>query len=242
MIKHRTLSGLGLLALGFLFVSTTGAQAAVERRITVSGSCVKRVTPDRGAISAVAEAQDADLRVATREATKIYERLRDDVKKLGLKDLELQTSEYNVQEIREWTKDKYISRGFRARMGLMVTTSEISRIGEVIAVTSRLQVKDVGQLQVFLSAEKLRLEKFACLESATQDARSKAEQMIRSLGAKLGKIETLTELDQSADRISPMMMMASAKSVRSESDMLPPSVEAGNREIQVSVQAAFTLE
>lgn len=239
-MSHRSPPWVGSILIS-LFLAVQ-ARADVERRITVSGACLKRVTPDRGAITLAAEAQDADLREATRQATRIYERLRDDVKRLGLKDAELQTSEYNVQEIREWVKDKTVSRGFRARMGLHVSTSEIARVGEVIAIGARQQVRDVGALQVFLSPERMRQERFACLEEAAQDARRKAERLAQSLDAKLGKVETLNEIDHGGFEPPMPMMMAEMRAKGAAADIPPPAVEAGSREIRVSVNAAFSLQ
>jgi uncharacterized protein YggE len=226
----------------FFLFSALPVHADIERRITVSGACLKRVTPDRGAITLTAEAQDPDLREASRQATRVHERLRDEVKKLGLKDAELQTSEYQVQEVREWAQNKSVSRGFRARMGLHVSTSEIARVGEVIAIGARQQVRDVGALQVFLSTERMRQERFACLEEAARDARRKAERLAQSLDSKLGKVETLTEIDHGGFEPPMPLMMTEMRAKGAAADMPPPSVEAGSREIRVSVNATFSLQ
>src|SRR4051812_41761123 len=104
---------------------------AVDREVSVSGACTHNVVADRGAIVLTADFTEADLKSAAKKATDTYEHTRDAIKRLNLENLELQTVEYNLAEAKEWVKDRMVSKGFRARMGLKVSTSQTSRLGEV---------------------------------------------------------------------------------------------------------------
>ena len=216
---------------------------AVDRTISVSGQCLRTALPDRGSINVVADNQDTDIKVASRKTTDTYEKIKKQVQALNLKDLELQTSEYSVNEQFDYVKGKSVSRGFRARMGLFVTTSETARLGEVIAIAAKNSVKDVGALNTFLSDEKARAEREACLEEAIQHASAKAVRMAKAAGARLGKILTLQE---EGGGYAPPPPMPMAKAMMAMSDGAEPertaSIDTSSQKIQLSVNAVYALE
>lgn len=235
LTQHLVVSGFVVLAFG------AGALGS-ERIVTVSGSCTRPVTSDRGAITLTAEFTERDLQAATRKASDSYDRAREGIKRLNLSDLDLRTSEYQVAEHKEWEKDKLVSKGYRARMGIRVATSQVQRLGEVIALASREGLKEVGQLQTFLSDEKERKERIACLQDAAENARAKAEKLATSLGAKLGEAVSITEEGPSGP-VQPLFERAELRTMAPKSaEMTPPQVEGGKRDITVAIRAGFRIQ
>jgi uncharacterized protein YggE len=209
-------------------------------RVSVTGTCTHSVTPDRGAIQVTAEFRDNDLKVASKKATESYERLREGIQRLGLENLELRTSEYQVSQIREWEKDRQVNRGYRARMGLRVVTSSIQKLGEVIALAARDGIQDVGALETFLSDEKLLQEQMGCIQEATKNAKARAEKLAQAAGGKLGSALSLSDSwTQTSPVVMPQMMMARGSAMSAQDSS--PTVEAGSRQISVTVQAVFLL-
>lgn len=234
-----------LLATNCVIVTLLGLSGASrqaqarDRDVTVSGECTRQVTPDRGMITVTADIRDSDLKSAAKKATEAYERVREGVKRLGLENLEMRTSEYNLAEVREWEKDRQVSKGFQARMGLRVSTSQAQRLGEVIALAAREGLREVGQLQPYLSEEKQQKERLECLKAAAENARAKAERLAGTLGAKVGEALQVQEISSGdMPRPQPMRMEVMAKSARA---MEPPSVEVGQQDLSVSVQVKFAL-
>ena len=232
------------LALTLLAVVLSGASAqALDRTVSVTGTCLRSAIPDRGSITVVSDFLNPDLQVSSRKATESYETVKKAIQKLNLKDVELSTSEYSVNEIFEYQKDKQVSKGFRARMGLLVVTSETGRLGEVIAIAAKAGVKDVGQLRVYLSDDRNRTEREVCLETAIQNAQSKAQRMAKAAGAKLGKVISLNEEAYSASAPSPMPMFSNMMKSRQESDgQESPTTDVASQKLQLSVQAVFQLD
>jgi uncharacterized protein len=236
--KFAVLTLVGLFAVG--------SQAAETRTISVTGNCTKNVTYDRGAIVVTADVLDLDLQKATKRATETYEAVRAAVQKLNLKDAQLMTSEYSVTEQKEWEKERSVSKGFRARMGIQVTTSEISRLGEVIAIAAKQNVRDVSALHSFLSADKEKTERESCLEAAVQNAQAKASRMAKVANAKLGRIQQLVE--EGATAPEPVSQAPGGQSrmkkevFSSMMDEGGPGVEAGAGRLRVNVNASFALE
>lgn len=217
-----------------------------KRHITVQGFCTRQIAPDRGSIVVTAEATEPDLQSASKKATDTYEKLRDSVQKMRLENANLITSEYSLQEVREWQKDRQVSKGFRARMGLRVTTSSIQRLGEIISVAAKLGLREVGNLDTFLSQEKLLKEQMACFEEAGSNATKRAETLAGSLGAKIGEVLEISELrEDTGGPVRPMAMTMNAKSSRMEmadAGGAPSGVEAGSRTMSMTVYATFALK
>lgn len=220
--------------------STAMGPVSNRRQVSTSGICTRSVTPDRGQITMTAQVQDDDLQTAARKAQESYDRAVAAVKRLDLENLEIKTSEYNLEEVREWQKEQMVSKGFMARIGLRVSTSSIQKLGQVIAIAARENLKDVSGLTTYLSPEKRKKEGFACLQEASEDARSKAEKLAQSLGAGLGEVLTVSENENEPHPpVRPLMMRAAMdKSAASDNG---PSIEAGQQDISISVQASFGL-
>lgn len=216
------------------------APAAGTRYVAVQGSCTRSATPDRSEIALTAEYRADEIQSAVKDATSAYERTRDAVKKLGLADLETQTSEYTVSRVVEWEKNRQINRGYQVRMGLRVSTSSIAKMGEVISIAGRQGLKDVGQLRMYLSDAKTLEEKQACLQSAAEHAKSKAERLASSLGAKVGAVLSVQESGMT--RTDPVMPMRMAVMAESDAKLSAPQVEAGKQDISVQVDAVFELK
>jgi uncharacterized protein YggE len=231
-----------LAAIFAIFTSATvhAAQNSTQG-ITVEGICHRRAVPDRGAITITAEALEKDVKSAVSKATDTYERVRSAVKKLPLDQLEVETSEYSVQEERVWENNRQVSKGFRARMGLRVTSASIQKLGEVIAVAARESVRDVGALSTYLSPEKLKQEQMSCLEEAASHARFKAEKLAGALGAKIGALVALSEARPDSSHPMPVMMKASRESMMM-ADAPAPQVEAGKQDISTTIFATFSLK
>lgn len=230
------------LALGALVIGAASAAQAADRTVSVSGQCLRTALPDRGSIVITPDFQDKDIKLATRKATESYEKIKKEVQALKLKDLELQTNEYSVNEQIDYVKGKSVSRGYRARMGLLITTSETSRLGEVIAIAANNSVKDVGALSTFLSDEKSREEREACLEEAIQHASAKASRMAKAAGARLGKIVTLVEEQGYAPQPVRPMMMEKAYAGMADAAAPAPVIDSSSQKIQLSVSAVYFLE
>jgi uncharacterized protein YggE len=234
-------TGVALAFTGALLI--TAAARATDRTVSVSGQCLRTAFPDRGSLVVTPDFQDKDIKVATRKAAESYEKIKKEVQALKLKDIELQTNEYSVNELVEYVKGKPVSRGYRARMGLQVTTSETARLGEVIAIAASNSVKDVGALSTFLSDEKSRSEREACLEEAIQHASAKAARMAHAAGARLGKIVTLVEEQGYSPQPVRPMFMEKSMALSAEAAPAPaPSIDSSSQKIQLSVNAVYSLD
>lgn len=223
--------------------SALAAESSVTKQVTVNGECNHQVSPDRGSIILTVEFQNMDLTKATKQTKQSYARVSSAIKKLKLDDVNMRTSEYSVNEVTAWENKKKVNKGFRARMGLWISTSEIDRMGELIAIASKEKVQDVQSLQTYLSEEKQLLEEIACLEDAARNARQKAQKLASALNAKLGDVTTIAETGKTMPRWPQQTAMRNmyAAEAMSMSESVP-QVEPGQQNLSLSVQVTFSLQ
>ncbi len=212
------------------------------RTVSVQGTCRKELVPDKAGLNMTAVAtHPKDLKTAVNEAVRNYESARAQIQKMKLKDAELTTSEYNVQPVYDWNDGKQILRGYQARVGLRVETSEIDRMGDVMAAAAEANMKDVAAWQLVISPEKSRLTAQECLADAVLDARKNADKMAGALGGKIGQALSLSQQGAAQPEPRPMynMMRAEAKA---DMAAAAPTIEAGKQDLNITVDAVFALQ
>lgn len=229
-----------------LTLTTTAVVLAAEslRQITVRGTCLKSIIPDRGSVVLYAKHRDKNAGTAVAKATEIYNKLLEKAKALGLKNVAFETSEYNLHEEFDWSNNKKTSLGFIAKMGLLVSTSEIARLGEVIKIGADLNLEEGGGLSTFVSDARLKEEREACLEEATKNARSKAERMAKGAGVKLGKTLLLNEegTNQPTPRPIYPASLKGAIQMRSMEESAPADIQAKEQKLTVNIEASYLIE
>lgn len=224
-----------LLLILVLSFSSLASMAEIPQ-IQVQGNCEIKVTPDRGSIVFTAENQFKDQKTAVKKTNDQINSLKEEIKKLGLKDLELKNTNYAVYPVRDYEKERYVDKGIRASLGLEVTTSEITRIGDAMMKASQMGIQNVGSLITFLSLEKSQQEYLKCLDIAADDAKGKARQLAKKLGFKIGDVILLNEVPNMPrpipeHRVAMKSMMDSA-----------PQIEAGTQNYSTNIQITFSIK
>ena len=225
------------LIIGLALVTLMSAKAD-DPQIQVQGNCQMKVVPDRGTLIFTAENQSKNQKEAVKKTTEQVEKLKAQIKKLNLKDLELKNSNYNVYPVREYEKERYVDKGYKAALNLEVTTSEISRIGETMIKASDVGIINVGNLTTFLSLEKSRKEYLKCLDIAADDAREKAKQLAKRLGFKIGDVILLNEVPNIPQPFPEHRVSA----MKSMMDSAPVQIEAGTQNYSTNIQVTFKIQ
>lgn len=226
--------------LALVLVSFSSFAAMDVPQIQVQGNCEIKVVPDRGTITFTAENQSKDQKEAVSKTNNQINKLKDEITSLGLDDLELKNTNYNVFPVRDYEKEKYVDKGVRASLTLEVTTSEISKIGEAMVKASKVGIINVGSLSTFLSLEKSQKEYLKCLDIAAVDAKDKANQLGKKLGFKVGEVIGLTEVPN-IQRPQPYESRSMMKSM-AMADAAPVQLEAGTQSYSTNIQVTFSIK
>lgn len=213
-----------------------------NRTLSVSGDCQRKVGQDRVSVTITAEFLDPNPTTASTKTTQQYNQLRDKIKKLNLKDQELSTSEYSLNEEFEWIKNTQKSKGYRSRQSLTLETSEMNKIGEALKIAQEMGVKRVSGLATFVSDELRKSEREACLEEAFKNAKSKADRLAKASGAKIGSVLEMNETAKTQSPEFPRYKTMMAQDAMAESVAgSAPSIDAKSETIQTSLQVIFQI-
>jgi uncharacterized protein YggE len=216
--------------------------------ISVSGECLRKVMQDRGAVMVTSTAVHSTPKEASTKVIEAHEKVKAAVKALNLPDYTPETEGYSVEEEREYENKKWVKKGFRATMATRFETSDIARLGEVIAAASSAGAERVGSLETFVSPEKMKAEREACLETATQNAVAKAARVAAGGGVKVGELLQVTEGSGrggyfAGPQYKVAKSMMDAAMVAEDSEAAPaPVVQTKAVDVSVSVTARFAVQ
>lgn len=219
-----------------------------DHQVTVSGTTTKRVSPDLLNINIRMETMDKIAKKSQEMNSEVSSSVINKLKTLGLTEDEIQSTWYNVQEVRESQSNcdtkgcvyDYVLVGYKTIHTINVRTTDLELAGDIVDSVSAF-----GENEVFIESVSFSLQEETrnkiqneLIVEAGKIAKVKAEAISSSLGAKLGKL-----LYASESYYYPYPMYYS-KSIISESiDASIPgtSFEAGNVEVSVTVNAGFEL-
>lgn len=222
-----------------LLFGSTFALGGDDKIVQVQGNCKLKVVPDRGTVSFTAENQFKNQKEAVKKTNQQINSLKERIQKLKLKDVELRNTQYTVQPIREYEKERMVDKGIRASLTLEVTTSDIARIGEAMVEASKVGITNVGSLMTSLSLEKTQQEYLKCLDVASDDARKKAQQLGKKLGFKLGDVVKVVE-NPSVGEPGPIYPVRSM--MAKEMDMAATSIEPGTQDFNTTLEVHFAIK
>lgn len=216
--------------------------------ITVSGECLRKVVQDRGSVMVSSTTVLATPREASEKVFKSHEQLKVKIKALNLKDFVPETSGYSVNEERAYENKKWVRKGYRATLTSTFETSEIPRLGEIISAASESGAENVGALNIYVSPEKLKTEREACLETATENAAAKAARIAAGAGVKVDRLLGVSENASNAHRFAKSYYAEDLSAIAdmaeeptADQSIRAPMVEAKAVDLAVSVKATFGI-
>lgn len=226
------------ILLSILTISACSQADEPKRLVTVSGQCIKQVQPDKMKVQLNIVHLDKNASVASAKTHDLNNKLNKKIKSLDLKDLELNTTNYNLHEKHQWKNNSQVSLGFEATLGLEVSTSQKNRIGEIIKIANEYGVANIGSLTSYISTTQRQQLERECLKIAGADAKEKAIQLVQNLGAKVGDLISIQESGTSAP--SPMPIMRPMMKMQ-RAEMSAPDINTKDHEFVLSITAQFEI-
>jgi uncharacterized protein YggE len=180
---------------------------------------------------------------ASKKTIVAHEALKKEVRQLGLPDFAADAEDYSVQQECSYEGGKRHCSGYRARIATRFETSDLARIGDIIAVTSKLGSEEVSSLETFASPGKLKEVREACLETATKNAGAKAQKIAAGAGVRLGRL--ISVMEQSQESGHPIPFPRSQRfggAAMAEAVSAAPSVESKPLDMRVEVTANYSID
>lgn len=247
MAMQRLTSPCILLSLALLTNNSAHSQTRnpeAPNGIVVSGECLTKVTQDRGSVVIGSTFVAKSTKEASERVIRTHEALKARVIGLGLKNFISETAEYSVNQECSYDQGKRHCEGYRARLATRFETSEIARIGDIIAASSELGSEEVSDLTTFAAPETVKSAREACLEIAMKNAASKAQTLARGAGVALGKLKLIQEsaLPQ-GDRPIPMARRGlEVAAMSADIASAGPSIDAKPLDLKVEITAQYAID
>ena len=162
------------------------------------------------------------------------------LKTLGIEDKDMQTSDYSLNPVYNYTNDKgQVLVGYEVTQNLTLKIRDLTKIGDVIAKTTEKGANQIGNIS-FTIDDEFALKNQA-RELAIQKAKEKAVLIAAQSGMKLGEVKSVVE---SSDP-TPIMYNYTNVKLDASSAAAPvasPSIQTGQNEIKVDVTLVYEVK
>lgn len=178
---------------------------------------------------------------ATVENTNKMNSIIAELKKIGIDEKDIKTTNYNLNPVYNYTNQKGQELvGYEVSQNLTLKIRDLSKIGEVIAKTTEKGANQVGNIN-FTIDDEYNLKNQA-RELAIKKAQEKAKMIADQAGMKLGEVKGFYE---NADQNPATPMYANAKmelSTGARDQVASPTIQSGQNEIKVDVTLTYELK
>lgn len=228
-----------IMSLGFL-----GQGNRYNNTITVTGKGEVFATPDIATIGFSVREEAQDAATAQNTVTEKVSGILDQLSNLEIADKDIKTVNYSTNPRYEWTDGSRELRGYEVTQSIDVKVRATENLGEVLAILGQANATNINGPR-FEIDDMSELETTA-RQDAIEDARSKAEELTKGLGVKLGKVVDFYE-DQGGYYPEPMYARAydsvgSADMFMEESALPNVDVPLGEDSITARVTVTYKIK
>ncbi len=178
---------------------------------------------------------------ATIENTKKMNDIVAELKKLGIEEKDIKTSNYNLSPVYNYTNTKGQELvGYEVTQNLTLKIRDLTKIGDIIAKTTEKGANQIGNIN-FTIDDEFALKNQA-RELAIEKAKEKAQLIAKQSGMRLGKIKGLFESSDSIPPIRYDYTNAKMEISGSGDAISAPLIQSGQNEIKVEVTLTYEVK
>lgn len=204
----------------------------------VTGEGKVYVTPDIAKITVGIQEAGVSLKTVQDSVNKKSTQLADTIKKLGVKAEDIKTTSYNLYPQYDYQSVARRVTGYQVSTTYEVTIRDFDKINDIIVAATNAGANMEGSINFDIndSTKKEKLQEARKL--AVEEAKAKATGLATSAGITLGKIINVSE-NQNSNRPQPLYM--TGKGVSQDVEITPPTIEAGQTEINVMISLSYEV-
>lgn len=208
----------------------------------VDGNGKAIATPDVVILILGVESQQKTVAQAQKETSDAMDKVIQVLKNNGIAVKDIQTREYNIQQITQWDDKQNLNIviGYRVSNMVEVKLRDISKAGNVIdnVSTAGGDLTRIDGIN-FSVDDPAPLYKIA-REKAIKAAMDKAGQMAQVSGVKLGKVLSMSESTYNVPVVRNTYLLKSV--VNEGAASAPTSISGGELEFQATVQIVYEIK
>jgi uncharacterized protein YggE len=217
--------------------TTTQDSSKRQTRVTVGGDAIVQAQPDTAILTVSVVTQGKRATDAQQENATKTDAVISALKAAAGTGAEIKTSGYSLQPMRVYRENQPPTiNGYEVRNTVTVTTSELSKLGNVIDAASQAGSNDISGISFTLRKD--RPARDQALQEATREAMSKAQVMATALG---GRVVGIAEV-QEEGFMRPPQPIYQAEAFMTKRDAVSTPVEIGSLDITSRVQLVAIIE
>lgn len=215
-------------------------QAKTDNTVTVQAKETVKVTPDMAKIDFWIRTEDSAPQVCQQENTKRLDEVLRYLKEQGVEEESIQTSEFSLDTIYDWSSDVRTVSGYEMRTQVTVTDVPVEKAGALLSGVIQAGANEIQSVSYFASNYDEAYEE--ALEKAMNMALTKAEALAHAGGCQVTqvlKIEEYGNWQTGRYVTSGNLMKAEAAMDSGAADM---AVMPGQMEIEAQIQVVYRLQ
>jgi len=217
--------------------SITNVTSNKSEAFTVTGEGKVSVKPDIATVNVGVQATGTTVKDVQDNLNKNINAVSAAVKKLGIDEKDIKTSNYNMYPDYDYTGPRQKILGYQASSNLTIKVRDIEKANSVVDAATVAGANTVGGIS-FDVDDKTKAEDEA-RKLAVVDAKAKAGQAAATAGFTLGKIINYQE-STGGNRIYPMY--AKADSLPVTGGGAPTELNTGSTDIQLTVTLSYEVK
>lgn len=178
---------------------------------------------------------------ATKESAEKMNKINAELKKLGIEDKDIKTSNYILQPVYNWTSARGQELvGYEINQTLNIKVRDLDKIGDVIAKTTEQGANQIGNIN-FTIDDEYELKNQA-RELAITQAKEKAQLIAAQSGMKLGKIKSGYEEMYPTECPDYSYNYKMSYDLAASDGLAAPQIQAGQNEIKINFTLIYEIK
>ncbi|HOY55906.1 MAG TPA: SIMPL domain-containing protein [bacterium] len=239
LYKVLTLLCITAIVIVALFVATKRAEP--DRQFSVSATGKVFAKPDIANLTVGIKTEPkATAAEAAKDNTKKMNEIIEALKKMDIEEKDIKTTNYSLNPVYDWSSDRQVLRGYEISQNVTVKIRDLDKIGEAIAKTTEKGANQVGNINFTIDDEfELKAE---ARDGAIEKAKTKAEEIARKTGMKLGKIINVYENQVYVPGPVNYLAKDVAQGLGREESISAPTIQTGENEVSVEVTVVWEVK
>lgn len=204
---------------------------------SVQGTGEATAVPDTALLNLGVNKEAATVEAAQVEVNKIINKITADMKKLGIEEKNIKTTNYSVNPNYDFTAGRQKANGYSVNASIEVRIKPIEKANQAIDIATADGATQVGSAQFVVDDKtQKKLEDQARMD-AVKEAKEKAQSLAKAAGISLGRV---VDVQETGNGIQPVMyrkeLMAAGNALDSAT---PTELNPGENKISVTVTLSY---
>ena len=203
---------------------------------TVQGTGEATAVPDTALLNLGVNKESATVESAQKEVNGIINKITDDLKKLGVEEKNIKTTNYSVNPNYDYTSGSQKSNGYTVSANIEVRVKPIEKANQAIDTATADGATQVGGVTFVVDDDtQKKLEDQARLQ-AVEKAKEKAQSLANAAGIRLGRIVDVQESNTGY----PQPHLRTAGALAKTADTTPPTdLNPGENKVSVTITLSY---